>query len=171
MLKDKHNVVGGSIVNKEFLLNELCFLKGNVSQYILMYEEELAEWTPHKGLRNLYSLVNHICGIPSIAVAILEQQSDEDIFKLDEPVKLNNLTILHNFFLGGFEQLETVVKTIPTEQFYGKLIHNPFGEKVTSAKVIVDAITHLYHHRGQLHNYLKVLGYPISTETLFLRNS
>lgn len=159
-------------MNKELLLKELHFLKDNMSHYILMYEEDLADWTPHNNLRSLFSLVNHISGIPMMTAAILEQLPDECIFPLDEPFMVQHIDTpgLYHFFLDGFKKLETFVNAIPNDEFNTKLIRHPFGEKVTPAKVTFDAITHLYHHRGQLHNYLKELGHLISTDTLFINS-
>lgn len=152
---------------KEMLLKEIEFLKLNVSNYIVMYNQENAQWSPDSRLRSLLSLTNHICGLPSVAVAILNGEPEETVFALDEPVKENSTEAFLSFFQNGCEELSSLLTSLTIDEFLNKPILNPFGGTSSPEKISIDTITHLYHHRGQLHNYLKMLGQPISTETLF----
>lgn len=100
-------------------------------------------------------------------MAIINGEPEETVYALDEPVRDNSTEACLSFFQNGCEELSSLLASLTIDEFLNNQILNPFGGKSTPEKMTIDTITHLYHHRGQLHNYLKMLGQPISTETLF----
>ena len=41
------------------------------------------------------------------------------------------------------------------------------GRSQTYQQWLLETVTHIYHHRAQLHMYLKLKGYPVDTNTLY----
>ncbi|WP_331000503.1 MULTISPECIES: DinB family protein [Bacillus] len=69
----------------------------------------------------------------------------------------------------GFEQLKTYFISISDEALLTKKT-TPFylDEGMTQSRWLTETLTHVFHHRAQLFNYLKQLGYDVNMFDLYL---
>lgn len=154
---------------RELLLGELGFLHANVKRYLAHYPDGQDTWSPAPNLRSLFSRAGHMAGIPHAALAVLEGRPDEEVFAPDQPLERGGREELTRCFDEGMARLRRYLEGLSDDDFRGRPVRDPFTGTTTPQAVALGAVAHLYHHRGQLHNYLKELGAPVSTDTLYER--
>jgi hypothetical protein len=63
--------------------------------------------------------------------------------------------------------LREVLAGVTEEDFAEKIISVPWGWKAKMEKMSLDFREHFVNHKMQLFLYLKLLGFPVNTETLY----
>ncbi len=64
--------------------------------------------------------------------------------------------------------LREVLASLSEEEFANKVISVPWGWKSKMEKMALDFREHFTNHKMQLFTYLKLLGFPVNTETLYM---
>jgi hypothetical protein len=64
--------------------------------------------------------------------------------------------------------LRNLLARFTEEEFSGKIFSTPWGWKGSLEKMSLDFRDHFAHHKMQLFLYLKLLGFPVNTETLYM---
>jgi hypothetical protein len=64
--------------------------------------------------------------------------------------------------------LRDVLAPFSEEEFANKIFSVPWGWKGSLEKMSLDFRDHFVHHKMQLFLYLKLLGFPVNTETLYM---
>ena len=64
--------------------------------------------------------------------------------------------------------LRDVLARFTEEDFAGKTFTTPWGWTGSLEKMSLDFRDHFVHHKMQLFLYLKLLGFPVNTETLYM---
>lgn len=69
----------------------------------------------------------------------------------------------------GFDAFQTYMTSLSDEDFLTKKT-KPFylDEGMTQSRWLTETLTHIFHHRAQLFNYLKQLGYDVNMFDLYL---
>jgi len=57
--------------------------------------------------------------------------------------------------------------SLSDEEWETKRFPCPFYPSATAKKHLFQLITHMHHHRGQFHLYIKQLGQPVDTGTVY----
>jgi len=65
------------------------------------------------------------------------------------------------------DAIDFIEKDISEEDFFSKVVSAPWGFKGEIRKAVLMAKDHLVNHKMQLHIYLKLLGQPVNTQTLY----
>ena len=63
--------------------------------------------------------------------------------------------------------LREILSGITEEDFANKIVSVPWGWEFKMEKMALNFRDHFVHHKMQLFTYLKLLGFPVSTETLY----
>lgn len=63
--------------------------------------------------------------------------------------------------------LRHVLAGVTEEDFASKILSVPWGWKANMEKMALDFREHFVNHKMQLFTYLKLLGFPVNTETLY----
>jgi hypothetical protein len=58
--------------------------------------------------------------------------------------------------------------SVSEDEFSNKIITVPWGWKSKMEKMALDLREHFTNHKMQLFTYLKLLGLPVNTETLYM---
>lgn len=156
-------------MDRTLMERELSFLHANLKHYMTHWPEGHENWSPVPGKAfTLLELASHLYTLPLMCAATLRGASNEEVLKLaggpwdaDGPADL--LAVLDE----GMETLHDELEVFSDTELAEKAIPWPFGEPLSPAAHVMALITHLYHHRGQFHLYLKLLGQPVDTETVF----
>lgn len=159
--------LGDYSMSQDLMVAQLRFLTSNVGRYLQMYPSEHGTWSPHHELRSLFSLACHLAAIPSVSVAMLRSESLERIFALHEPFGEAGSQDLIDLLTTGSDEFQSLLVTMSIKQYSQTRLPNPFGAEFTPETLALDTVTHLVHHRGQLHNYYKQLGLCVTTNTLY----
>ncbi len=64
--------------------------------------------------------------------------------------------------------LRDILAGVSEEDFANKIVSVPWGWKSRLEKMSLDFRDHFVHHKMQLFTYLKLLGLPVNTETLYM---
>ena len=120
-------------------------------------------WKPHQKSRSLGELAMHIANIPGMAERIVK--SDEFTPGSIQPPSANSVEEIRATFETNTRTAEELLSNM-TEQtalgnwrmvFKGKEIFR----KPRVAVLRTNLLNHLYHHRGQLSVYLRLLDVPV----------
>lgn len=69
----------------------------------------------------------------------------------------------------GYEQFKSFFTSMPDEEFLTKKTTPFYLETgMTQSRWLAETLTHIFHHRAQLFNYLKQLGYHINMFDLYI---
>lgn len=64
--------------------------------------------------------------------------------------------------------LKEVLASVSEEDFAGKIVKTPWGWEGKLEMMSLDFREHFINHKMQLFTYLKLLGFPVNTETLYI---
>ena len=120
-------------------------------------------WKPHAKSRSLGELASHLAGIAGMAVTIAT--TGEFVPGSSSPLKLNTAEEIRERFEQNVRKAEEALSNITDESAVGnwRLV---FQGKEIFTKPRVEALrsnvlNHLYHHRGQMSVYLRLLDVPV----------
>jgi len=120
-------------------------------------------WKPHAKSRSLGELASHIAGIAGMAVTIAT--TDEFVPGSASPLKLNTVEEIRERFEQNVRSAEEALSKMTDESatghwrlvFKGKEIFSrPRADALRS-----NVLNHLYHHRGQMSVYLRLLDVSV----------
>lgn len=66
------------------------------------------------------------------------------------------------------QQAKELLTTLSEEHFRNKIVSAPWGMKGPMWRMLLDMVEHQVNHKCQLFMYLKLLGLPVHTGTLYL---
>ncbi|HYF79635.1 MAG TPA: DinB family protein [Symbiobacteriaceae bacterium] len=156
-------------MDRTLLERELSFLHANLKHYLTYWPEGQEQWSPVPGKAyTLLDLASHLYTQPLGYAAILRGAPPEEIIKIaGGPWDATGPADLLADLERGMAALHAALASLSDEEFAGKAIPWPFGEPLSPAAHLMTLITHIHHHRGQFHLYLKLLGLPVDTGTVY----
>jgi uncharacterized damage-inducible protein DinB len=120
-------------------------------------------WKPHAKSRSLGELATHIAGIAGMAERIAT--TSEFAPGSASPLKLNTIEEIRNRFEQNVRTAEEALSkmTDATATGHWRLVFQ--GKEIFSRPRIealrTNVLNHLYHHRGQMSVYLRLLDVPV----------
>lgn len=120
-------------------------------------------WKPHAKSRSLGELASHIAGIAGMAERIAT--TDEFTPGGPSPLQLKTIDEIRERFEQNVHRAEEALSKMSDETATGKWRLLFQGKEIFS-RPRVDALrsnvlNHLYHHRGQMSVYLRLLDVPV----------
>ena len=120
-------------------------------------------WKPHTKSRSLGELATHLAGVAGMAVRIAE--TEEFVPGSASPLKLNSIEEIRERFEQNVRNTEEALSKMTDEAAVAKW-RLVFKGKEIFSKPRVDALrsnvlNHLYHHRGQMSVYLRLLDVSV----------
>lgn len=161
-------------MNKQEFINIMHMTQAPLVNMVKMVPEDKLEWRPAENMMSMGQLLKHLSeNWCIIRMMVTNDWPGMDLDKMEEMMKLENLPSC-----GKTEALEAmtkdlndavvfVEKEIGEEDFFTKEISAPWGFKGETWKGVLMARDHLNNHKMQLHVYLKILGLPVNTSTLY----
>jgi hypothetical protein len=139
-----------------------------------MVPDDKLDWAPAKGFMNVGQLLKHMsenwCIIRMMVTQDWPFAKPED---MEEAMKLENLKSCSKAEAKAAmekdlnEAVAYLEKEIPEEDLLTKKVSAPWGFDGEIWKAVLMAKEHLVNHKMQLHLYLKMLGMPVHTGTLY----
>lgn len=129
------------------------------------------EWgyQPKENMRTLQQLVHHLVSVSASDFAISQEKAQQEVAKIENSV----CDVTDPDQLA--EQLRLNYETL--RQYFVSLSEDDLLQKSTQAfylehgtvqiKWLIEIVTHLFHHRSQLYNYLKQLGHELNFVMLY----
>jgi uncharacterized damage-inducible protein DinB len=153
-------------MSRELLLGQLDFLHRNLGHYLQAVPADRFEWRPAPDFFTLRDLAAHLCGLPAKQHAILTGVTGPALDALDVPAAAS-LSDLRRLLDDGMAAISAYYRDLTPAAYSTSTIQNPYAGPMTPEQMLLDLVTHLFHHRGQLHNYLRALGAGVDTGTLY----
>jgi uncharacterized damage-inducible protein DinB len=161
------------MTTRSLLLSELAFIVRNCERLLGMLKPEHGDYRPPAAdgvrIRSLLELANHIAQIPQVDMAIMRGLSEEEVGKLERDLWSREPKDLARLMREGLTELNRYMEQLSMSQFEAGSGTAYYGRTQTNCAWLLEVVTHLYHHRAQLFTYLKLLGYPVDTRTLYDR--
>lgn len=149
----------------EALIAEIKVEAATTRKLLQRVPTEKNDWKPHEKSMSLGRLSAHVAELPNWITATLT--TDElDLMKREyKPFIAPSADELVAFFDQKVEEAIATIQNTPAEEF-GKTWTFRRGDHVIftmpkPAVVRSFALSHMYHHRGQLSVYLRLLDVPI----------
>ncbi|MGD9628861.1 MAG: DinB family protein [Pyrinomonadaceae bacterium] len=147
----------------EPILSELDQEAPATRRLLEIVPEDKLTWRPHPKAMSLGQLALHVAGTTGgVAEATLNDTSDVADFNHAEPASRAEIL---DTFENGLKQAQKMLSATSDERALAewKMVD---GEKVVLAMPRIAfwrmvMLNHLYHHRGQLSTYLRILDIPL----------
>jgi hypothetical protein len=136
-----------------------------------MVPADKLDWKPGPSFMTMGHLIHHLSG--GIG-AELRMAIDNSWPKPEEMAEMMKQTPSCSVAegLARLEQdksaLRDLLAGMTEEEFADKIVTVPWGWKCTMEKMALNFRDHFVHHKMQLFTYLKLLGLPVNTETLYM---
>jgi len=142
---------------------------------IKMVPADKLEWRPKPNFMSFGQLLYHLAdgvGLP-LRCLVTGQWPFTSPEQMVETVKLENLPSCGvGEALKKLEADETILRecldSINEEDFAHKVVSAPWGVKASIERMAINFREHFTNHKMQLFTYLKLLGFPVDTDTLYL---
>jgi hypothetical protein len=145
-------------------------LKGMIE----MVPDNKLDWAPDKGFMSTAQVLKHLSESWCVIKAMVTNQWPFNDFKeLQESLKLENMPgcskaeALQAIEKDLNDTIDFIENEISDEDFFSKVVSAPWGFNGETWKAVLMAKDHLVNHKMQLHIYLKLLGQPVNTQTLY----
>jgi Uncharacterized protein conserved in bacteria len=155
---------------KHLLFEELELIVRTSSNLFAKIKVEHWAYRPAANMRSLLELAQHLAGVPSVDLLILKEASQEEVRQLETRIEADgeDSDKLAAWMGSGMADLKRYMDSLSDEDFLRKKTKPFYLEHgLAQAKWLIEIVTHAQHHRGQMFNYLKVLGYEISMFDLY----
>jgi uncharacterized damage-inducible protein DinB len=153
---------------RQTLLDEMNVGVRTTRHLLDQVQESDWEYRPKEGMRSLHELAQHLCQIPAVDLAILQEQSQTQIQQLESSLVGTTAEDLGSIMEKGVRQLTQYMEALDSETFLThqtKAFYADHG--TTQVRWLVEIVTHVFHHRAQLFQYLKEREYPVNMFDLY----
>jgi hypothetical protein len=135
-----------------------------------MVPADKLDWKPSPTFLSMGQLICHLAGGIGAELAMMINNSWPQMGDLAEGLK-NMPSCSVQEALAKLEKdksvLREVLAGVTEEDFASKIVSVPWGWKCKMEKMALDFREHFINHKMQLFTYLKLLGLPVNTETLY----
>jgi uncharacterized damage-inducible protein DinB len=139
------------------------FVRTATRRLVTLVPDEHLDYRPRDNMFSMRELLNHFAWAESMTRnGILE-----DRWAADSEEQRNSRDEILAALDASFTRTQESIREFPEGKFLNKDVHPP-GQPVIKAEVaFLGLILHEVHHRTQLFLYLKTLGLPVDSSTLF----
>jgi len=149
----------------EFVANEFRAEAKTTERVLAKVPNEKLTWRPHPKSLSLGQLALHIATVPGATARMLQKDEHEvnpDAFRFRDPQSVEEI---RHTFAESVKDAETFLSRLSDQQALGSFTLKAAGKHVFTQPRIgvvrMIMLSHLYHHRGQLSVYLRLLDVPV----------
>ena len=137
-----------------------------------MVPADKLDWKPAPNFMSLGQLICHLSDGVSGELRMALTNSWPKLEEISEAMKKGEMPSCSvQDALAKLEKdktaLREVLASVTEEDFASKELSVPWGWKSNMEKMALDFREHFVNHKMQLFAYLKLLGFPVNTETLY----
>ena len=155
------------MTGRGLLLAELERIARSCCHILRQAAPEHYDFAPVRGMRTLHELSNHLAQIPLVDLRILRSSKQDEVRELEESLLREDADGWCALLREGYSEVRQYMENLSFDAYENNSGTAFYGRTQTNAQWLLEIITHLYHHRSQLFTYLKLLGYPVNTKTLY----
>jgi uncharacterized damage-inducible protein DinB len=154
-------------MTRDELLHQLNQVGQSVEGLFRLCPIDHLEFTPAKGMRSLLELGNHFAALPLVDLAILQGNPKQVTDTIEDALHGAGPEEWVEIFGRGIRAVAEYFEGLSGEEFEGRSTRAHYGTAHSQSVWLLELINHIYHHRGQLFVYLKILGIPVDVEHLY----
>ncbi|PTX60828.1 putative damage-inducible protein DinB [Melghirimyces profundicolus] len=155
-------------VVRDLLLEELQTGVRTTKKLLDRVEPEQWSYRPKENMSSLLELARHLAQIPLVDLAILRERNEQEVKALEKETSFDTSEELGSLMDRGFRELNDYMKALSREDFLHKRTRPFYADHaLPQAQWLTEIVTHVFHHRAQLFNYLKQLGHPVNMFDLY----
>lgn len=138
-----------------------------------MIPDDKLDWAPVDGFMNMGQVIKHLSENWCIIRMMItndwpfDEKQMEDMMKLENMPSCSKSEALSAMEKDLNESIAYVENEITDDDFFGKQVTAPWGFSGAIWQAVLMAQEHQANHKMQLHIYLKLLGLPVHTGTLY----
>ncbi|OXM85724.1 DinB family protein [Paenibacillus rigui] len=161
--------MSGVLEIRNHLLEELELAVRTSEGLIRRIQQEQWDYRPQDNMRTLLELVHHLVMIPASDLAILQEKPQPEVEKLETSLAdVRDTAALAEQFRRNFEAAKHYFESLSEEELLHKSTKAFYLEHgAVQSKWLIEIVTHTFHHRSQLYNYLKQLGHDLNFFVLY----
>ena len=130
------------------------------------------DWRPGPTFMSVGQVIRHLSDGLGVGLEMLLGGQWPPMEEMAEGMKLENLpSCSPQEALDKLEKdkkiLRKVLDSMSEEDFTNKVLSVPWGWKAKMERMAIHFLEHFTNHKMQLFTYLKLLGLPVNTETLY----
>ncbi|WP_152392943.1 DinB family protein [Paenibacillus guangzhouensis] len=154
---------------RDHLLDELELVVRTVESLLARINQDEWGYRPASNMRTLLELTHHLVSIPVTDLAILQEKTQEEVEQIETSVKLMKAPQeLAARFRENYDLLREYMLSLSEDELLNKSTKAFYLEHGTvQIKWLIEIVTHSFHHRSQLYNYLKQKGHELQFFMLY----
>jgi uncharacterized damage-inducible protein DinB len=161
--------MNGTLQIRDHLLNELeTGVRTGASLIGLIRPEDWA-YRPQDNMRSLVELVHHFIQITASDLAIMQEKSEAEVGVVENSLSgIEDVEKLVATLWGNLEAYKAYIVSLSEEDLLNrstKAFYMEHGH--LQAQWQIETLTHVFHHRSQLYNYLKQQGHELNFFMLY----
>ncbi|SDL26907.1 hypothetical protein SAMN05428961_104467 [Paenibacillus sp. OK060] len=161
--------MNGTLQIRNHLLNELeTGVRTGASLIRLIRPEDWA-YRPQDNMRSLVELVHHFIQITASDLAIMQEKSEAEVGVVENSLSgIEDNEKLEATLWGNLEVYKAYIVSLSEEEMLNrstKAFYMEHGH--LQAQWQIETLTHVFHHRSQLYNYLKQQGHELNFFMLY----
>jgi uncharacterized damage-inducible protein DinB len=137
-----------------------------------MIPADKLDWKPGPTFMSMGQLICHLGDGIGTELSMVMNNSFPKPEEMAEAMKQTPPTCNVQEALAKLEKdkatLREVLAGVTEDEFAGKIVSVPWGWKFTIEMMALNFREHFTNHKMQLFTYLKLLGFPVNTETLYM---
>lgn len=161
--------MSGVMQIRDHLLEELELSVRTSENLIKRIQPEEWVYQPQDNMRSLLQLVHHLVSIPASDLAILQESTGQEVEKIEASVtEISDPVELSNRFRSNYEALKEYMTSLTEDELLNKSTKAFYLDHgAVQIKWLIEIVTHTFHHRSQLYNYLKQQGHELQFFVLY----
>ncbi|MBD3919846.1 DinB family protein [Paenibacillus sp. PR3] len=154
---------------RDHLLHEFEHGVMTSQRLIRLIKPEQWSYRPQNNMRTLQELAHHLVMLPATDLAIMQEKQGPAFERIEGDIRsVTDCEQLCELMQTSFEAFRNHMLML-SEQDLLNLSTKAFYAEHGSLQIrwLIETLTHLFHHRAQLFNYLKQLGHDINMFILY----
>jgi uncharacterized damage-inducible protein DinB len=161
--------MSGTLQVRDHLLSELETGVRTGEALIRKIRPEDWSFRPQDNFRSLLELVHHFVLIPASDLAIMQEKSEGEVGEIETSLSgVEDPERLATTFRQNFEAYKAYILSLSEDDYLNrstKAFYMEHGHLQVQWQI--ETLTHVFHHRSQIYNYLKQLGHEVSFFMLY----
>lgn len=161
--------MNGTMQMRDHLLRELeTGVRTGASLIRLIRPEDWA-YRPQDNMRSLVELVHHFIQITASDLAIMQEKGEAEVGQVENSLAgIEDIEKLEATLWSNLESYKAYIVSLSEEDLLTrstKAFYMEHGH--LQAQWQIETLTHVFHHRSQLYNYLKQQGHELNFFMLY----
>ena len=161
-------------MNRKDFIDEIQKTQAPLIAMAEMIPEDKLDWAPGKGFMTLGQVLKHLTeNWCLIRMMVTQEWPFSGMEEMAEAMKLENMPscgkseAIAAMKKDLTEAVAYIENELSEEDFFNKTVKAPWGFEGEVWKALLMAKSHQENHKMQLHIYMKLLGLPVNTATLY----